>query len=81
MPSMGRPGDWYHPDLKAMEKDVIKICQKHNVPMRIEINSADAAKYYLDLGIKDFCIGTDLMIIFDWMKTNGEALRKVIDDA
>jgi 2-keto-3-deoxy-L-rhamnonate aldolase RhmA len=79
--SMGRPGDWYHPDLKQMERDVIKLCQRHNVPMRIEINSPEAAKYYLDLGIKDFCIGTDLMIIYDWMKTNGEGLRKVIDGA
>ncbi len=47
----------------------------------LEINSPDEAKYYLDLGVRHFCIGTDLIVLYQWMKNNGEALRKVVEGA
>jgi hypothetical protein len=51
------------------------------VPPRAEINSVDQAKYYLDLGVRHFNIGTDLAILYNWWKNNGDQLRKVISDA
>jgi 4-hydroxy-2-oxoheptanedioate aldolase len=79
--SIGRPGAWFDPDVKAVEKTVIETALRHGIPPRAEINDAEAAKYYLDLGVKHFCIGTDIGILFDWWKTAGEGLRQVIDDA
>jgi 4-hydroxy-2-oxoheptanedioate aldolase len=49
------------------------------VQPRAEINSPDEARYYLDLGVRHFCIGTDISILFQWLKTNGEGLRKAIE--
>jgi 4-hydroxy-2-oxoheptanedioate aldolase len=77
--SIGRPGDWYHPDIKAVERKVIETSIKMGVPPRIEINSADAARYYLDLGVRHFCVGTDLPILSNWMKKNGDEMRKVLE--
>jgi hypothetical protein len=50
------------------------------VPPRAEINSVDEAKYYLDLGVRHFNIAADLAILFNWWKTNGDNLRKVISE-
>ncbi len=76
--SVGRPGQRDTPEIKAIERRVIETGLKMNVPPRAEIDSVDAAKYYLDLGVRHFCIGTDIMVLHRWMKENGEALRKEI---
>ena len=76
--SVGRPGQRHTPEIKAIERRVIETGLKMNVPPRAEIDSVDAAKYYLDLGVRHFCIGTDIMVLHRWMKENGEALRKEI---
>jgi 4-hydroxy-2-oxoheptanedioate aldolase len=41
----------------------------------------EQAKYYLDLGVRHFCIGTDISIHFDWWKRNSEGLRKALSEA
>jgi hypothetical protein len=51
------------------------------VPPRCEINSPDEAKYYLDMGVRHFCIGTDLLVWFEWCKKNGEATRRALEGA
>jgi 2-keto-3-deoxy-L-rhamnonate aldolase RhmA len=79
--SIGRPGDWHHPDIKAIERRVIDTALKMGIPPRAEISSPDEARHYLDLGVEHYCIGTDIMILYHWFKENGEELRKVISDA
>lgn len=79
--SIGRPGERNLPEVKAVERKVIETALKMGVPPRAEIHSVDQARYYLDLGVRHFCIGWDIRILYDWWKTNGEDLRKVIADA
>jgi 2-keto-3-deoxy-L-rhamnonate aldolase RhmA len=79
--SIGKPGTWPNPELREVERRVIETCLKANVPPRAEIFSVDQAKYYLDLGVRHFRIGNDLRILFNWLRENGEALRKTIEDA
>ena len=38
----------------------------------------ESAKPYLDMGVRHFCIGTDITLIYDWMKTNGDKMRKLL---
>ena len=45
-----------------------------------EIGSPEDAAYYLDLGVRHFSLGTDLFLIREWMKTNGDKLRKKLQD-
>ncbi len=79
--SVGRPGERQSPEIKAVERQVIETALRMGVPPRAEINTADDAKYYLDLGVRHFCIGTDITILFNWWKAQGEALRKAITSA
>jgi 4-hydroxy-2-oxoheptanedioate aldolase len=76
--SVGRPGEIHHEDTKTVYKRVIDTCLRMGVPPRAEINSIDEAKYYLDLGVKHFNVGTDIVILYDWLKQSGEKLRKII---
>jgi 4-hydroxy-2-oxoheptanedioate aldolase len=49
------------------------------VPPRAEIGSADDTKRYLDMGVRHFCIGTDISILYSWWREHGDGLRKVIE--
>jgi 4-hydroxy-2-oxoheptanedioate aldolase len=77
--SIGKAGQRRDPEIKATEKRVIETALKMGVQPRAEISSPDEAKYYLDLGVRHFCIGTDISILFQWLKENGEGLRKAIE--
>ncbi len=78
--SIGQPGERNSTELKAIERKVFGTALKMGVPARAEIASVDQAKYYLDLGVRHFSIGTDLYILHNWWKANGDHLRKVISD-
>lgn len=79
--SIGRPGARNAPEVRAVERRVIETALEMGVPPRAEIGSVDGAKYYLDLGVRHFSLGTDITILHNWLKQNGESLRKVISDA
>ena len=64
-----------------MERRVIETGLKMGVQPRAEINNVDQAKYYLDLGVRHFSLSTDITILFNWWKENGDKLRKVITDS
>jgi 4-hydroxy-2-oxoheptanedioate aldolase len=82
--SIGRPGAYQRrddPDIKAVERKVIETALKVGVQPRAEINSVDQAKYYLDLGVRHFSLSTDIVILFNWWKENGQKLRQAVADA
>jgi 2-keto-3-deoxy-L-rhamnonate aldolase RhmA len=82
--SVGHLGDYQRrddPEIKAVERRVIETALAMGVPPRAEINSVDQAKYYLDLGVRHFSLSTDITILFDWLKENGDVLRKTLEDA
>jgi hypothetical protein len=51
------------------------------VQPRAEIKGVDQAKYYLDLGVRHFSLSTDITILFNWWKENGDKLRKAVTDS
>ena len=79
--SIGKPGAWDSPEVRAVWHKVIETCLRMGVSPCAEINSPDQAKYYLDMGVRHFSIGVDIMILYSWMKENGEATRKAIEGA
>ena len=76
--SIGRPGTRAEPEAKAVERRVFETAIRMGVPPRAEINSPDEAKYYLDMGVQHFSLGTDIGILYSWLKSNGDSLRKVV---
>ncbi len=67
------------PAIKEAETKVIKTCLEMGVRPRIEIGTPDQARYYLDMGVRDFCMNTDLVILFQWWKQNGDDMRKALE--
>ena len=76
--SVGRAGQRGSAEIKAVERKVIETSLKMGVPPRAEINTADQAKYYLDMGVRHFCVGTDVNILYDWLKAHGDSVRKAV---
>ncbi len=79
--SIGHPGEFGHPKVKEAEQYVIETSLKMGVQPRAEIGSPDQAQRYLDMGVKHFCLGTDVSILQAWFKTEGEAMREVLGKA
>ncbi|MEM7028904.1 MAG: aldolase/citrate lyase family protein [Chloroflexota bacterium] len=77
--SIGRPGEYSHPDVDNTRKHVFETAVKMGVPPRAEIGHPDQAREYLDMGVKHFSIGTDISILYSWWRQNGEDMRKVME--
>jgi len=76
--SIGLPGQRNHPKVREAELKTIKTALKMDVAPRAEISRPEDAKRYIELGVRNFSIGTDVGILYKWWKQNGEELRKLI---
>jgi len=76
--SIGLAGQWQHPKVKEAERKVIETALKMGIPPRVSILSLDQVKYYSDLGVRHFCLSYDVVILFEWLKKNGEDLKKLV---
>jgi 2-keto-3-deoxy-L-rhamnonate aldolase RhmA len=65
-------------EFKAAEREMIKTAIAHGVKPRCEINAPEDAKYYIDLGVKHFCIGDELKNAGDVWAAQGKGLRKIL---
>ena len=77
----GMAGNMGAPEVKATERRVIEMALKAGVQPRAEIGTPDQARYYLDMGVRHFNIGTDISILHSWWKDNGNDLRKAVEGA
>ena len=77
--SIGKANDYRHADVQATEKKVIETALAKGIRPRAEINTADDAKRYMDMGVKDFCLGTDVVVWMQWLKKSGEEMRETIE--
>ncbi len=77
--NIGRPGETKHPEVVAAKKKTFETAIKMGVPPRAEIQSADEAKEYLDMGVRHFSIHTDISILFQFWKREGDRLLKSLE--
>ncbi|MEM1581365.1 MAG: aldolase/citrate lyase family protein [Candidatus Bathyarchaeia archaeon] len=75
--SIGLPGEINHPKVREAEEKMIKTALEMGIAPRAEIGSVEEAKKYVDLGVRNFNIGIDLRILFNWWRKNGEELRRL----
>lgn len=67
------------PVLKNAELRIIEAALAAGVQPRAEIKRPDQARFYLDLGVRHFSMGTDLGILANWWRTEGGALRAELE--
>jgi 4-hydroxy-2-oxoheptanedioate aldolase len=76
--SIGLAGQWSHPRVVEAERHVIRTALRMGIAPRAEISRPSEAKAYLDLGVRHFCMGWDVSVLFDYFKTEGGALRDLL---
>jgi 2-keto-3-deoxy-L-rhamnonate aldolase RhmA len=76
--SIGMPGNYDHPDVVNAEMHTIKTAIKMGVRPRVEILRWEKSAPYIEMGVKDFCIGVDVLMVADFCKDQGGALAKAL---
>jgi len=66
-------------EIRAAEEKCIKTALKYGVRPRAEINSPEAAKRYIDLGVRDFNIGGEIWNLASIWGAHGKELRELVD--
>ena len=67
------------PEIRVFEEKVIVKSLEYGIRPRIEIGAVEQAKRYIDLGVRDFCIGWDRMILRAALMNLGEGLKKLVE--
>jgi len=79
--SIGKAGTGRDPAVTEAEHHVIKTALSMGIQPRAEMGSPDDAKRYLDMGVRHFCMGTDVSMLYNWWLANGEAIHSILDGA
>lgn len=79
--SSGQAGARNDPSQLAARNKVFQTAIRMGVPPRAEIQSVDQAKEFLDMGVRHFSIGTDISILHNWWRDNGDKLWKALNGA
>lgn len=66
-------------ECKAAEKIMIETALRHGIQPRCEINTAEEAQYYIDLGVKHFCLGDELRNNTNYWTNMGTALSEKVN--
>jgi 2-keto-3-deoxy-L-rhamnonate aldolase RhmA len=64
--------------IEADADKAIQMAIDAGVHPRIEVLSAEACKEYLDRGILDFCIGSDILMVEEWCLQHGKKFREMV---
>ena len=76
--SIGVPGQPDHPDVVRAERYTIETALRMGVTPRVEVNRWEDAEPYIKMGVKDFCIGADVLMVADYCKEQGRALASAL---
>ncbi|MEE8414205.1 MAG: aldolase/citrate lyase family protein [Dehalococcoidales bacterium] len=76
--SVGKPGMGKSPEVQKQHLYVIETALNKGVRPRVVIDNYQEAREYIDMGVRDFCIGNDLGTLFRWCQTNGGKVRDLL---
>ena len=74
--TLGKPGQTSDPEVKEAERYTYETAMKMGVVPRVDVGSLELAREYMEMGIKDFCFGSDLREIREFCRVQGEALAR-----
>jgi 2-keto-3-deoxy-L-rhamnonate aldolase RhmA len=76
--SIGVPGQWSHPKVREAERYTIETALKAGIAPRVELQDFKDAEPYLGMGVKHFCIGWDVEIIYSYCVEQGSLFRQAL---
>jgi 4-hydroxy-2-oxoheptanedioate aldolase len=77
--SIGMAGQGRSEKVQNAQKDMIKMALEKGVAPRVEIGSFEQAKPFIDLGVRHFCIGWDIITISAWCGQQAEGMKKLLE--
>lgn len=78
--SIGATGQRNHPEVRKAELKTIETALAKGLHPRVELRDINLAAPYLEMGVKHFCIGWDVRILYDWWCANGEGMRAMFGE-
>lgn len=78
--SNGFNSDEHPEEMKEAQEHMIKTAIKHGVRPRVEIRTTDQAKHFFDLGVIDYSIGNELLILQNFWNASGKYLKDMLKD-
>ncbi len=75
--SVGKPGQARSPEIQKIQRDMIELALKKGVAPRVEIDSFEQAKPFIEMGVRHFCIGWDTNTISAWCQQQAEGIREL----
>lgn len=78
--TVGKPGQKASPEMKRKQREVFEVAIKKGVRSRVIISSYEEGKEYFDMGVRDFCVGSELGTLYRWCKLNGEKMLEMLGD-
>jgi len=76
--SIGKPGQAASKEVQDIQDYVIKTSLKHSVQPRVGC-VLDNMDRFLEMGVKHFCMGTDLATIYRWAQATAPSFWKMMD--
>ncbi|HWE63248.1 MAG TPA: aldolase/citrate lyase family protein [Chloroflexota bacterium] len=78
--SIGVVGQRGHPAVREAERYMIETALRKGITPRAEIHDPSEAEPYLALGVRHFCMGTDVRTLFFWYRDRGARMREIFAD-
>jgi len=75
--SIGKPGQAKSAEVQQVEREVIELALKKGKAPRVELNSIDEVASYIDMGVRHFCIGIDLRVIYKWCQSQAKVIQEL----
>lgn len=66
-------------EAKAEEKRMIETASRHGIVSRCEIGTPEEASYYMELGVRHFCLGDQLKYLQERWQKDGGQMRRMAD--
>jgi 4-hydroxy-2-oxoheptanedioate aldolase len=65
--------------IRETEAYIIETALAHGVQPRAELGGAASAPWYLERGVRHFCVGHDVVILHDWWTREGGAMQALLE--
>ena len=75
--SVGKLSGGGSDEVQSAHIKMIKRALEVGVHPRVELSSFDQAKRFLDMGVRHFCVGWDVRVLFDWCKQQGKIIEEL----
>lgn len=78
--SVGKPREYDAPEVLEAEAHVIETSLRMGKHPRAEPRDAAGLERYQDLGVRHFCVGSDVTTLMYWYRDEGAQLRERLED-